>query len=182
MKRSIKCGLIILSVLMALSIGVTFGQKDIGATKASATSTINANEIAAGSNMAAGDVADDAKENEAVDRNETGEDTIVISSVYYGKTNQWVEIRNNETSAQDLTGWKLEVQNNTVFTFPKFTLDANAKANIHSGTGKDSKADLYANGALLSSAGDEVSLVDANGNMVSSSEEPKETSDSAGDE
>lgn len=181
MKRSIKFGLIILSVLIALSIGVTFGQKDTEA-KVSAIGAVNTNEVADGSNTAANDAADDAKENEAVDKNETSEDAVIISSVYYGKTNQWVEIRNNETSTPDLTGWKLEVQNNTVFTFPKFALGANAKVIVHSGIGKDSSANLYANGALLSSADNEVSLIDASGNVVSDSEETKETSDSSGDE
>ena len=93
----------------------------------------------------------------------------MISKINFGKTAQWVEIKNNGTSSQDLTGWKLEVANNPVYTFPKFVLPANAKVNVHSGTGKDSKADLYAKKTLLTKATDKVSLQNATGTVVSTS-------------
>jgi predicted sugar kinase len=92
-----------------------------------------------------------------------------------------VEVKNNETSSQDLNGWKLEVQNKTVFTFPAYTLDVNAKVKIHSGIGKNSKTDLYAASAILTKADDEVSLLDAAGNIISTSEESTEASDSPKD-
>jgi hypothetical protein len=194
MKNSLKSGLVLLSVLMALSLGVAFGEKD---TMAKEVTPSNEKDVASyGSNVAAYDSADaneteavddnetseDAEENEADDANETDEDSVVIAVVNFSKTDQWVEIKNNDTSTEDLTGWKLVVQNKTVFTFPKFMLGANAAVKVHTGTGVDSKADLYANSALLIKADDEVSLLDAAGNMVSDSEEDNEVTDNSGDE
>jgi hypothetical protein len=128
------------------------------------------------------ETSEDAEENEVDDANEINEDSVFIAAVDSSKTNQWVEIKNNDTSTEDLTGWKLVVQNKTVFTFPKFLLDANAAVKVHSGTGIDGKGDLYATGALLTKADDEVSLLDAAGNVVSDSEEANEAIDSPGDE
>jgi len=71
---------------------------------------------AVGSNSNVTDAAD-ANEKEAVDRNETGEDNVIIDSVTFSSKTQYIELKNNETSGQDLTGWRLDVQNKTVFTF-----------------------------------------------------------------
>ena len=90
----------------------------------------------------------------------------MISSIEFSKTAQMIEIKNNGTSSQDLTGWRLEVLNKTVYTFPKFMLDANAKVKVHAGTGKDSKVDLYAKEALLTNASENVTLLDASGAVV----------------
>lgn len=180
MKISVKFGLVLLFMLMALSIGVAFGEKNTTVNNITPANEMSSNKVAVGSNTNITD-ANEVKEKEAADKNETTEDSVIIGSITYGKTNQWIEIKNNETSSQNLTDWKLEVQNKTVFTFPKFTLDANSIVQIHSGTGKNSKAALYAKNTLLTKADDEVSLLDANGNVVSTSEEPKETSDQPND-
>ncbi|MEI6102441.1 MAG: lamin tail domain-containing protein [Methanothrix sp.] len=174
MKRSMKYGLVLVTMLMALSIGVAFGENVTTADKMMPSNVVNV--ATAGSNANVADAAD-AKEKEAVDKNETGEDNVIIDNVTFSTTTQYVELKNNETSGQDLTGWKLEVQNKAVFTFPKFMLDANATVAVHTGTGKDSKTDLYATNSLISKSDEEVSLRDANGAIVSTSEEPNETSD-----
>ena len=116
-----------------------------------------------------------------VDKNEMGEDSVIIDSVTFSPSTKYIELKNNETSEQNLTGWKLDVLNKTVFTFPKFTLDANARVKVHAGTGKDSKTDLYATNSLLTKADDEVSLLDASDAVVSTSEEPNETSEKPAD-
>lgn len=174
MKRSMKCGLVLLTMLMSLSIGVAFGEDVTTANKMMPSNAVDVATVGSDSNVA--DAAD-TYENEAIDTNEAGEDNIIIDSVTFSTTTQYVELKNNETSGQDLTGWKLEVQNKTVFTFPKFMLDANATVKVHAGAGKDSKTDLYTTNSLLTKADDEVSLRDANGTIVSTSEEPNETSD-----
>lgn len=149
-------------MLVALSVGIVFGEKSASTNAMAQSNAVSA--IIAGSN------ADAADANSAV-----------IDSVTFGKISQSVEIKNNETSALDLTGWKLEVQNNTVFTFPKYTLDANSKVKVNSGTGKDSKTNLYAVADLLTKANDEVTLLDVTGTVISTSEESGETSDSPSD-
>ncbi len=162
MNRSLKCGLVLLCTFVALSVGVVFGEKSNDASTLAQSDSMSV--IKVGSN------ADAADANPAI-----------IESITYGKTSQSVEIKNNETSALDLTGWKLEVQNKTVYTFPKFALDANAVVRVHSGAGKNSKADLYAAAAILTKADDEVILLDATGHVIGTSEEAKEASDGPND-
>jgi len=137
MNSYMKCGLVLLSLLMALSFGVAFGEK-------AATNATSMKAMKAGN-------------------------PVMISKVNFGKTAQWIDIKNNGTSSQNLTGWKLFVLNSPVYTFPKFVLDANGKVTVHSGTGKDSKVNLYAKKNLLTKATDKVSLQDAKGTVVSTS-------------
>jgi hypothetical protein len=169
MSGSTKCGLVLLCMFMALSVGVVFGDKGTIIGKAALMNGLNLNNLAAvKSNL---DVADAADASSAI-----------IDNVTYSKMSQLVEIKNNETSAQDLTGWKLEVQNKTVYTFPKYMLGVNAKVKVHSGAGKDSKTDLYTMAGILTKADDEVSLLDATGKVIDASEELKsEPSDSPND-
>ncbi len=177
MKRSIKCVLVLLTMLAALSIGVAFGEKDAAANKAMTTNVITAPGLSANAVDSA-----DAKENEAVDKNETGEDNVIIDSITFSPSTTYIELKNNESLGQDLTGWKLNVLNKTVFAFPKFTLDADARVKVHAGMGTDSKTDLYAKNSLLTKADDEVFLLDANGAVVSTSEELNEASDKPEDD
>jgi hypothetical protein len=125
--------------------------------------------------------AADAGENESADQNEDGEDGVTINGVTFSPSSTYIELKNNETAEQNLTGWKLNVLNKTVFTFPQFTLGANALVKVHAGVGEDSKTDLYAANSLITKADDEVSLLDASGEMVRSSEESNEKSDSPED-
>jgi hypothetical protein len=178
MKRSMKSGLVLLTMFMALSIGVAFGENVTTANKMMPSNAVNVATVGSDSNVA--DVAD-TNENEAIDKSETGEDNVIIDSVTFSRTTQYVELKNNETSGQNLTGWKLEVQNKTVFTFTKFTLEASATVKVHAGAGKDSKTDLYATNSLLSKADDEVSLLDVDGIVVSTSEDQGNEPDSSND-
>ncbi len=182
MKRYIKCVLVLLTMLAALSIGVAFGEKDAAANKAMTTNGMNASKIVAPRLSANAVDSADAKENEAANKNELGEDSVIIDSVTFSPSTMYIELRNNESFGQDLTGWKLNVLNKTVFTFPKFTLDADARVKVHAGVGTDSKTDLYAKKFLLTKADDEVSLLDANGTVVSTSEELNEASDKPEDD
>lgn len=155
MNRSLKCGLILFSIFIAISLGVVYGEKS---ADASSTAQSNAMSLTkAGSNVDMPDAADAG--------------SVVINNVTYNKKSQVVELKNNETSALDLTGWKLEVQNKTVYTFPKYTLDPNAAVKIHSGLGKNSKTDLYTSAVILTKADDEVSLLDKTGSVIDASEE-----------
>jgi hypothetical protein len=196
-----KSGIALLSLLMALSLGVAFGEKTLVADKA-----ISTNDISIDKNVNAGsgtrDAADagenesvdqnengeddtvdaaDAGENESVDQNENGEDGVTIDGVTFSPSSTYIELKNNETAEQNLTGWKLNVLNKTVFTFPQFTLGANALVKVHAGVGENSKTDLYAAKSLITKADDDVCLLDASGEMVNSSEESNEKSDSPED-
>ena len=178
MKRSKEFGLVIVTILMALLIGAAFGENVTTVNKTMPSSTASVTVVGSNSNLT--DAAD-ANEKEAIDKNETGEDNVIIDSVTFSSKTQYIELKNNETSGQDLTGWRLDVQNKTVFTFPKFILDANTRVKVHAGTGKDNKTDIYATNSLLTKADDEFSLLDAKGIVVGTSEESKETSDKPAD-
>lgn len=169
MSGSTKCGLVLLCMFMALSGGIVFGEKGTMIGKAAPLNGLNSNNLdAVESNTNVTDAADAG--------------SAIIDSVAYGKMSQLMEIKNNETSALDLTGWKLEVQNKTVYTFPKYILDVNARVKVHSGAGKDSKTDLYTMADILTKADDEVSLLDATGKVIDASEELKsEPADSPND-
>ena len=108
MKRSMKCGLVLLTMLMALSIGVALGENVTTANKTTPSNVMNV--AIAGSNPNVTDAAD-ANEKEAVDKNETGEDNVIIDSITFSSKTQYVELKINESSGQDLTGWRLDVQN-----------------------------------------------------------------------
>jgi hypothetical protein len=172
-------------MFMALSMGVALGEKSTMIGEGTPMNGMNVNNVQ--------DPAD-AKENEPADKNvETTEDnavvagsnavianSVMIDNVSYG-TNQWVELKNNATSAQDLTGWTLAVQNKTAFTFPAFKLDATATVKVHSGVGTNSKTNLYAKNTIFTKADEEVSLLDLTGTLVSASEESKDKSDQPND-
>ena len=223
MKRSMKFGIVLLSLLMALSFGVAFGEKTVVADKAISTNdismeksvnaesgtidaadageneSVDENENGEDDTVDAADAGEnesvdvnengeddtvdaaDAEENESVDENESGEDSIIINGVTCSPSSTYIELKNNETSEQNLTGWKVNVLNETVFTFPQFTLGANALVKVHAGVGEDNKTDIYAANSLITKAGDEVSLLDASGAIVGSSEESNEKSDSQED-
>jgi hypothetical protein len=192
MNMSTKCGLLLISMLVTISIGVAIAEKDNASYKLAPINELNTTKMT-GSNLPGTD-SSDVKENESADKNvETSEDnpmvavsnppgvnSILIGNISYG-VNQWVELKNNGTLAQNITGWMLEVQNKTVFSFPKFTLGTSATVIVHSGMGTNTKTALYTKSSLFTKTNDEVSLLDMTGSAVSASEEPKEKSDQPND-
>lgn len=142
-------------MLFALSVGVVFGEKS---TSSSSTAQSNALNLTKAGSIA--DLPDSADASSAL-----------ISNITYSKTSQSLEIKNNETSALDLTGWKLVVQNKTVYTLPKYMLNVNSAVKVHSGMGKNSKTDLYTASNMLTKADDEISLLDNAGTVIDASEE-----------
>ncbi len=89
---------------------------------------------------------------------------------------EWVEISNQGTSDENMSGWKLKDQQNHTYMFPDFILKAGSFARIHTGTGSDSSDDLYWNRStpIWNNDGDTATLMDAAGNVVSSYPEKSE--------
>ena len=58
---------------------------------------------------------------------------------------EWVEIRNNDTAAVDLTGWVLKDESASHrYEFPSgFTMQAGATVLVYTGCGQDTSTDLY---------------------------------------
>jgi hypothetical protein len=89
---------------------------------------------------------------------------------------EWVEIANQESSAQSLNKWTLEDNENHTYTFKNFTLNAGASVKVHTGAGADSMTDLYwgRSSPVWNNAGDVATLKDAAGSTVATyPEEPK---------
>ena len=56
---------------------------------------------------------------------------------------EWIRITNNRSTSVDLTDWRIKDKAGYVFTFPEFTLKSGASVRVHTGSGSDSKSDLY---------------------------------------
>jgi hypothetical protein len=69
MKRSMKFGLVLLTMLMALSIGVALGENVTTANKTMPSNAMSVTVVGSNSNVAG---AADTNEKETVDKNETG--------------------------------------------------------------------------------------------------------------
>jgi hypothetical protein len=57
---------------------------------------------------------------------------------------EWVTIKNNGTRARNLTDWRLADRGaNYVYHFPTYTLGAGKSVRVHTGSGQDTRANLY---------------------------------------
>ena len=83
---------------------------------------------------------------------------------------EWVEVANNGTIDENLTGWTIQDQQNHTYAFPDFNLKAGSTVKIHSGAGSNSDEDLYWNRStsIWNNGGDLATLVDASGVVISS--------------
>ena len=61
----------------------------------------------------------------------------------YSLNAEWVRITNHRSTDRVLTGWTIKDKAGFVYTFPTFTLKAGASVRVHTGSGTDSKTDLY---------------------------------------
>jgi endonuclease YncB( thermonuclease family) len=63
---------------------------------------------------------------------------------------EYVDVKNTESSSLDLTGWTLEDEAGNDFAFPDgFSLGAGETVRVHSGSGTDSSTDLYWGGSYI---------------------------------
>ncbi len=81
---------------------------------------------------------------------------------------KWIAITNEEVAgSQDLSGWTLVSGGNATYTFPALTLNSGDSVKVHEGTGTSSETDLYTNSDAPLWTGNEVSLINAAGSIVS---------------
>jgi len=83
---------------------------------------------------------------------------------------EWIEVTNNGTIDENLTGWTILDQQNHTYAFPDFNLKAGATVKIHSGAGSNSDEDLYWNRStsIWNNDGDLATLIDTSGIVISS--------------
>ncbi|WP_238392108.1 DUF4350 domain-containing protein [Halorussus amylolyticus] len=95
-------------------------------------------------------------------------------------TDEYVEIRNDDTASLDMTGWTLEDEAGNAYEFPEdFSLDAGATVRVHTGDGTDSDTDLYwgRGSPVWNNDGDTATLYDDSGTLAAERTYPTESSD-----
>ncbi|GHB72598.1 hypothetical protein GCM10010377_73820 [Streptomyces viridiviolaceus] len=56
---------------------------------------------------------------------------------------EWVEVTNNTRRAVNLDGWTLTAEDGRTYTFHHYRLDGRSTVRVHTGSGRDSRHDLY---------------------------------------
>jgi len=80
---------------------------------------------------------------------------------------KFVEVTNKAVGEWDITGWTLASAGNITFTFPSLTLKEGAAVRVHEGEGAGSEADIYTNSSVPLWIDNLVSLLDADGDVIS---------------
>ncbi len=83
---------------------------------------------------------------------------------------EWVEIENQGTTIQEMTGWTLADEANHEYQFPEgFALAPHAMVKVHTGSGEDTTDSLFMNSSrsIWNNDGDVATLLDASGATVS---------------
>lgn len=83
---------------------------------------------------------------------------------------EWVQIKNNGSSAVSLKGWVLKDASNHRYTFPNVTLGAHKTMKVHTGRGSDTSADKYQNrrAYVWNNTSDTATLTKAGGSKADS--------------
>ena len=83
---------------------------------------------------------------------------------------EWVQIKNNGSSAVSLKGWILKDAANHKYKFPNVKIGAHKTMKVHTGRGKDKASDKYQNrrAYVWNNNRDTATLTKANGSKVDS--------------
>lgn len=101
-----------------------------------------------------------------------------ISSVGTGD-DKYVEVKSQAVGEWDLSGWTLSSAGATTFTFPALTLEEGAVVRVHEGEGAGSATDIYTNSTTPLWTENLISLVDAEGDVISTFDASTQTAASA---
>jgi len=80
---------------------------------------------------------------------------------------KYVQVTNQAVGSWDLTGWTLASAGNTTFTFPALTLEEGVSVRVHEGEGAGGMTDIYTNGTAPLWIDNLVSLLNADGSIIS---------------
>jgi micrococcal nuclease len=97
-----------------------------------------------------------------VHSNAAGDDRVNLNDEY-------ITLENGGANTIALTGWRIQDSDGFTFTLPEFSLDPGSKLVLHTGTGTDTRTDLFMGSPdpVLNNDGDTVTLYDAGGTEVS---------------
>lgn len=83
---------------------------------------------------------------------------------------EWVRVKNFGTSRRTLTGWTIRDDSGKVYKFPSFSLGAGATVTLHTGSGTNTRTDLYwrQDNYVWNNSGDRARLRNASGTAIDS--------------
>ncbi|MFQ6128145.1 MAG: lamin tail domain-containing protein [Thermoplasmata archaeon] len=89
---------------------------------------------------------------------------------WYNLNDEYIVFTNGGNTAIALTGWTVSDEVNHVYTFPSFTLSADASVTLYTGSGTDTATELYwgSGSPIWNNDGDTVYLRDSTGDLVDS--------------
>jgi len=103
-------------------------------------------------------------------------DCIEISNFHYNAkendnenlNDEYIVFKNSCDFSIDLTGWTIKDRSANFFTFPEFGLESEKEVVLKSGSGKNTKKELYWNSkrAIWDNKGDTLYLRDREGNLI----------------
>lgn len=78
---------------------------------------------------------------------------------------EWVRVKNTTSKTKTLTGWTIRDRSHHVYKFPTFTLKSGKSVTLHTGTGKNTKTNLYWGQSwyIWNNSGDKATLKTATG-------------------
>jgi micrococcal nuclease len=81
---------------------------------------------------------------------------------------EFVIFKNNCNFSVNLSGWTVKDRSFNVFTFPEFELEAKAEVKLCSGSGKNTKSEIFWNSkhSIWNNDGDTLYLRDKDGNLI----------------
>lgn len=183
MKKMIVCAFMLLSFSAAL-LSLTVAQNPAGYTTSSgvaSSAAATANTVAAGNSNAAGAANASAQVNTRAGTTNVGQ--LANTTAIFGPNKaeginitqantaggRWIGISNEGIAATNLSGWRLMNRENSVYVFPSVNLFPGSVIRVHEGAGRSSASDLYTNSTapLFNSAGDLITLLDAQGEIAS---------------
>jgi hypothetical protein len=184
MRKSSLCVMMALSLFMALSIGTALAQMNATENNTTQTNitesnaapnsgvlsstTPQATEVLGANTQGQAGYTDVTKLTSNISSIFSTNPSVNVNIVNVDKAQNLVQITNNEAAgSQNLTGWNLVSGGNVTYTFPAITMNTGDTVTVHEGMGSGTAADLYTNSDAPLWTGNEISLVDATGSIVS---------------
>lgn len=120
----------------------------------SASASVTARRLAAATLAAGALIGAAALPATAADHARPSRPKVEVSAVQYDSpgrddrsnrslNKEWVELTNTTRHAVNLDGWTLEDESGHTYTFDDYRLAGRATVRIHTGEGRDARADLY---------------------------------------
>jgi hypothetical protein len=163
---------IVLGLLAAILIAPSYGKAGSNSTSTDSPLADNSSaSIIAAKTSTPGDASPGVSPSVAI----TGASFKEPAPVREHLNEEWVEISNKGTGAQDMKGWTLSDAGNHTYKFQDFTLQPKASVKVHTGKGDNSVTDIYwgRTSSVWNNDGDTATLKDGSGKEIARHQEGK---------